>query len=277
MRGAIAKLAAAVLTALIIAMLVIMGPANAFNIKFTITDKAPSVGDPIRFLARLTTNVGEFVKINYLTFNITGPSNVSCKFLPNTTIISGCQNMTLTILDDSGFGYGYGYGYGTGTLDYKIILDSSGLNPGDYKTQFVAFTDTNKSINQKGSFALHGFSNLVDGCSLRGKNGNVSYDDFKFGKNNKINLNIPLKRATDGQGSFESQSKDRISFKFDINKAVKNGTIVTIDVFGTFRSPSRNITTEKATIIFDKANRTLSLTSSTFQVYYMKVDFVKGC
>lgn len=161
------KIFSIALTSLVLGLLLLSGPANAFILELEIDNETPKKGEKISFEASITIEAGERLPVEYLTLKLIGPQDVTCKFYPNATLISGCNNLTITRIKeavydegnlsgkykgkDYNWGYGYGYGYsGEIELSYNVELDTSNMKYGDYKTEFTARID-GKSFTQKGN------------------------------------------------------------------------------------------------------------------------------
>lgn len=157
------KILASIFTILILSLIIFAGPAKAFVLGLDTDKDTLTKGGEITFTASLDIEAMDKylpIKELYLFFN----DDEVCKFDVDGDIISGCDGMTITPISvlsnndkgygygygydnsygygygyDFGYGYGYGYGYGTGGsevhLAYKIILDTTNYETGDYVSQ----------------------------------------------------------------------------------------------------------------------------------------------
>lgn len=152
-------------SAAIILLLVIAGPAQAFNLFLTFDKHNPIRGEIVTFTAGINIKAGERLPIEYLTLTLDGPETQVCKFSPAGEILGVCKGITniVRITPDYGYGYnnyGYGYGYRSGNhhgygytwgygygygyiqgesreLIYEITLDTTNYQVGDYETELM--------------------------------------------------------------------------------------------------------------------------------------------
>jgi hypothetical protein len=151
----------------IVLLLIVMqsGLVSAFSLGINGTEKA-KIGDTASFSASLDIEAFEKLPVNYFVFIIDGPAMIECKFYPNATPITGCDNFTITQTDAATLGdgnlsgnysgtfyeWGNGTGYGSGILEslsYTLELNTSQLMPGFYETEFRAKLNQN-SLSQQG-------------------------------------------------------------------------------------------------------------------------------
>jgi len=147
------KVFSGVVTFLIISMIVLVGPAQAFSLRIGISNENPGMGENISFELNVNVEPGEILPLTELRLEINGPTVISCEFFPNGSKITGCDNLSIQRLDATNFtfgnrtfnftgvnfSFGYGYGYEGGVeerLKYNVTLNSSILSPGIYTTNF---------------------------------------------------------------------------------------------------------------------------------------------
>jgi hypothetical protein len=155
---------AVIISALVIALLILAGPAQGFTLALGLNNNNPEKGDSIKFTVELDIEAGERLPIDHITLFLDGPQDRACQFDSEGNILAGCDGMTISRVSypsytygygygyhpaSFGYGYfGYGYGYGPGKLAYEITLDTSDLPTGSYKTNFqVKIQNENTSQN----------------------------------------------------------------------------------------------------------------------------------
>lgn len=264
----------------VIVLLVLAGPAQAFILGLSVLDDTVFFSESVNFQLSAEIESGERKNITHFTLKLTGPENISCMFYPNGTIISGCPGITIVQVEDTSFGYGYGYGYGfePGFFKYNVTVSPGTLEVGNYNARLIAAVDDNDILSSITSFTVFEDETLINGCSIRARDGQVTLDSQIFSGNSKLSLNSPLKNLKNaGQGGFESQGNKRISYKFKINKATAVNQIITFNVTGTFMDVNKNKSSKDSIIIFNKATNKVDIISSGFNVQGMSVNFVRRC
>ena len=165
------QIVAILITAVVIVLLLLSGPATAFDLLLSgISDANPLQGDTITFTATMEIVANELVPISNLSINFSDGTN--CYFDIDGDILTGpeCAGITITPDDDtvgsadgnlsfnfSGTHYDYGYGYAAtspGILTYNISLDTGVFDPGSLNFSLNAimtngqiFTSDSESIN----------------------------------------------------------------------------------------------------------------------------------
>ena len=89
------RLLAVVTTLLVLFLLIIAGPANAFSLNIFVSNTTPNIGDTVSFTTTLDIESGERLPVEFLTLNLFGPVNISCEFNPDGSVISGCDNIQI--------------------------------------------------------------------------------------------------------------------------------------------------------------------------------------
>ncbi len=146
------------ITALVISLILIAGPAQALTLNLSANASSVSKGTNVELTADIDINSSETLNINEITLELSGPQSISCKFSPNGSIISGCNGLSILRTSNTNFGYGYGYnfnfgygyGYTQGKLQYKITLDTSNLQAGIYTSNLIVKV-ANQIFSQQGS------------------------------------------------------------------------------------------------------------------------------
>jgi len=163
----------------IVGLLIFSAPAQAFVLNLTMDKTSVTGGDFVNFESSVDINSNENLPISKLVLELDGSEKVSCEFNTDGVIIRGCKGITIeksTASSSGNYGYGYGYGYSTqsyyfgygygytyGKLVYKIKLDTSSYNTGNYNTKLYAYIGNevfSKSgqiltINEKSTIVLH--------------------------------------------------------------------------------------------------------------------------
>ncbi|MBS3165879.1 hypothetical protein J4444_02035 [Candidatus Woesearchaeota archaeon] len=197
------NLAATAITLMIIALLILAGPAKAIDVSLTTQNIDVSTDAEKDFTADITINSGEFLPILYtnITFD-DGTNQITCK-IDKEDNVSGCDFLSvksrstdnLYLGQDYGYGYGYnsnnslgyhdfGYGYGYGNGD-KGILDQS-----DSGT--ITYILTINSSKMPGSF----MGNTIDISAKVYGGTDENYNYFKGTSNFQVN-STPVNTAID--------------------------------------------------------------------------------
>lgn len=142
---------------IILGLLVLSGPAQAFNLGISAVDSHVVKGENLEFAASLNIEDSDsYLPVKELSLILDGPVKRECVFDVSGNKISGCDGVNISKIEniDSrygygygygngvsfGYGYGYGYSYGLGKLNltYNIILDSSNYSAGEYSVNLSA-------------------------------------------------------------------------------------------------------------------------------------------
>ena len=144
---------AAFISAGIIVMLILAGPAQAFVSSLTVSESSVKQGEDVSFIASIDISSQEFLNITALTLEITGPKNVTCVFNADGIPITDCEDLEIQKISQPGFGYGYSYGYGStnGILAFNISLDTTNMPAGNYSTALVLDYNSNKQTTTAGN------------------------------------------------------------------------------------------------------------------------------
>jgi hypothetical protein len=282
MRGFSKNLSAAIISLTLIAMLIAVGPAKAAIIGITILDDFLIIGESANFVASVEVEQGEFLNLENLTLSITGPQNFTCSFLPDGTIIGSCPAVQIQKVQDAEFGYGYGYGYGygfvSGVLKYNITLNTSAIQPGEYSAKLSALTLKQEFTSKKEVKFIVGESTPTEKCSLRADAGLIFLNNTQFNSpSTKLNLYVPEKRATNGEGYITAQQgKERMIYKFQVDHSIRpTKSTVLIYTSGTLKNGSKKKVPETAIILYNSNSSKINVDGKLLDISNMSVTFSK--
>ncbi|MFA5856396.1 MAG: hypothetical protein WC867_03495 [Candidatus Pacearchaeota archaeon] len=306
-RGYASKVSAATLTIIIISILIISGPAQAFTLAFENFNSQVNKGDKANFSASIDFESNEKISIDYLILRLNGPVEVLCKFYSNGTTIEGCDGINISQIVsyyptpasggyhynygyNYGYDYGYNYGYGYGNLknmSFNITLDTNKFMVGIYKTSLSVVSGDN-IVKQDGSdlqiYAGGGGGGgtipPLKNCSIRAKNGIVLVEDQNFsGSKAKINFYIPEKRARNSQGYITAQAKRMtFSYKFKVQEVIRNDEeYAVIKIDGKYKLGIKKYINENATIVIDKKNNRITVDGNEISAIFENVDLKGKC
>ncbi len=266
------------ITTAVFLSLFMLGPAEAFILGLAISDNSPLIGDTIKFIASAEVEEGEIIPVDLFILKLEGEENVECKFFPNGTIFEGCKGMSIKNISspEFGFGYGYGYGFKKGEFLFEITLDTSFYLIGEYMTKLIAVADSSEFEVSGGKLFIN--APIKGACSIRAEKGLLELREQSF-TNNKLNLIVPLKQASDGQGFLISQEKkDRFLYKFDVVHIIENNNkTLSLKTSGTYRLGRQVEKIAEAIIKIDKNSHIINITDISFEIENMKINFMKGC
>lgn len=142
MRAFNPKIIAGIFTAMILALLVVAGPAEAFILDMSLSDDKPAAGESVTFdVSTEVESADAPADVSFFTLFIKHENKkdvISCSFTPDGEILSDCPGITI-VKKSSAPEFGYGYsGFGAGKFAFDIILDTTGIKHGAYRTFFVA-------------------------------------------------------------------------------------------------------------------------------------------
>src|SRR3989344_116166 len=272
------KAVSVIISVVIIILLFVAGPANAFILGFTIKDPVVTKGDDVEFKISTQIEPEEFLDIDKFTLVLNGPELQNCDFDANGNILNGCKGITITKLvsSNSTYGYGYGYGYMAGVLEFKIKLDSGEYLGGVYHTSLKMIIGESE-FEKTGQDIIIGITSL-QGCSLRAEDGTFSTEEIST-KNNKLNLNVPLRDAVNGKGYIISQyKKGRAVYQFDIKSVIENDedyALILTDA--TLKLAGQEKIQETSTVYLDKVNMVVNVDGETFDLNEMPIYFMQRC
>lgn len=279
------------ITSVIIMLLIFTGPAQAFNLSLSILDKKVALGNKVVMKVYSEPEEGDQVILKNFILSIKGPTDILCEFDSDAKIISGCEGITITKLDNEpnpygysygysygyGYGYSYGYSYESGKREFKKVLDTDNLSTGEYKAE-ISTESNNNTYLSKSSFIILTRDESIRGCSFRGEDGILEVNGF-LTSNNKLNLNIANKKAVNSKGYLYSQvGKNRISYKFKIESIISNSDEkAEILVDGNYKIGRNGKINEEVIITLDKVNNKIYADGDTISIKDMEIKFIKNC
>ncbi len=164
-------LSSTIITLVVVAMLILSGPAQAVAVVISGLQTSYDQGNKIDFQVKIEINdPDKFVPITNISLNLTGPVNKIRIFDLNGTPISGDPIIKIKPVSipqaanlgvgygygyDTGTGYGYNFGYGSGygygygggggkiVFIYNVTIFTTSLPAGDYNIVATLNTDQN--------------------------------------------------------------------------------------------------------------------------------------
>jgi|SRR3989344_6241294 len=278
MENNILKVVSVVITIAVISLLVLIGPANAYITGLTISNAEPVKGQSVVFTVSAEIEQGEVLDIQSFLLQIQGQQNletIECLFLPSGALASECPGISIQKIQDTD--YQFGYGFLPGFLKYEITFETDNVEEGRYNVKL--YTNAGEQVFQSPTKQITILSDEVEieKCSIRAEGGNSYYPINAFATNNKISFYIPDFNAARGQGSFTAQSKDRISYGFDITAAQVDDDTIKIQGYGKFTNTQRQKNEELSQITYNITSQKVSINSASFNAQNLNVIFRHGC
>jgi len=237
------KIAVGLLTIVILALVLLAGPTKAFVLDLNANKDLITKGEEITFNVTLEIqNIDEYLPIENLRLELTGPTSSVCEFDINGIIISGCEAMTIAPINaisennkgygygygydsatgygyDFGYGYGYGYGYGIGEmfLKYQVTLNTQNYTSGNYESTLKALIgDKIFESKDKPIFTINDFITLSSfGTSGSGGkykiSSNDSVEESPISKSNNESDELPEPTKPENQSEEEKGLISRIT------------------------------------------------------------------
>ena len=275
-----AKIYSTLIAMLVIAIIMMAGPANAFILGLIIPDPSVDLGDIINFDASLEIENDEFFDIQKFVLTISGPIETTCEFDTDGAVLLGCEDMTIEQTSSANEDFGYGYGFTNGIMSYNFNIDTSSYLPGTYETNLKVILSDGE-LEVQGSNLFIGLENLgLDRCSLRANKGEIEIDGILFSSpRTKLNFNVPSKNAADSTGHITAQSgRTRFSYDFEIVQVLENGEeLASILVKGVSKFGSGPGSIENAVIYINKDDNDIDIVGDSFAVESMDITFQKNC
>lgn len=277
MKKTLAKVVSSFITIGLLSLLFMLGPAEAFVLGLTVSEKSSTIGDIITFTASAEIEEGESIPISFFILEIEGKEDVICKFDTNGTIIEGCKGIEILRLSAPALGYGYGYGFQPGIFNFKITLDSSEYLIGKYNTKLIAVTPSEDIEVSGDKFFINAPVKGI--CSVRADEGSLTLSEEDEFDNNKLSFIIPLKKASNGNGFLTGQGdRERFMYKFKtINIIENNNDRLTILTSGDYKIDNKKRINAEAVITLNKKSKEVDIESSDFDAENMHVSLMKGC
>ncbi len=280
------KVISVVLTAFILVILILSGPANAFDLGFNISDISLTKGEKTTFDISLNLAETEILNVSSITLFLDGfkKNDYACKFNSDGTALSGCNGITIKKVvhnvTDAPDGYGYGYGYQSRTdkVSYLLTLDSAKFPSGKYKTEIEVKSGKN-IVKTKGENLLITFvTKGLDGCSIRAKDGNLTVDNKLF-TDSKLNFFVQKKNAARATGYIYAQlGRTRVSYDFTTEEVLENdNNHAIILVTGSYVMNVGPKIPETAMIYFDKITNKITISGEKVNAQNLDVTFDQKC
>lgn len=181
------KILSFLITALVLFLLILSGPASALTLNLTSNISNVQKGLNVEFTADIDIDSGEILDIDYILLEFSGPDNILCKFDANGAVISGCSGITISKTSSPTFGYGYGYnfgysyGYTNGKLAYKIILDTANYQTGTYTSILTVSSGSQLFSKQGPNLTINQLQTDNNGNSGSNSNSNINDEDDNSG------------------------------------------------------------------------------------------------
>src|SRR3989344_277941 len=268
------------ITIIVIAVLIISGPVNAFILGLTIDNTEVSSGDIIKIKINAHVEEGYNLDVDRFLLDLSGPVSISCLFNVNGTLESSCNGITIKVLNISeGFGYGYGYGYGESLYEYEISLDTTNYPTGKYSTQIVSFADGDIFSSNGPDINIKSNGDVLQSCSVRAEGGTLKIGEMNFKDKGRISFYIPKKGASKGKGSLVAQNdRIRASYKFDTNGVLENTKQrARFTALGEIKIQREDPIQEDAIVTIDKIKNKISVLGDSINATNMDITFIRGC
>ncbi len=262
---------------MILVILFITGPAQAFILGLNILDKDVSKGDNISFVASTEIEDTEFLNVSHFIFELKGPQNIVCSFNPEGKIIDDCIGVMIEKIS-SPPSIGYGYNFGKGNLTFNITLDTNFYSVGIYKPSLFIVLNAQTFGKKSDNIIIRGKVSLNQSCSIRGDNGDLFVEKFKFEKN-KLSFYIPEGNFKKGAGSITSQGgRKRFAYDFSVNEIVENTKDkLVLSARGKYRIDRNKAVKEDILIFFDKKTKQIDIIGDKIIASNINAKFVYQC
>jgi hypothetical protein len=150
-----------ILSVIIIAILILSAPANAFSLNLKLDDTEVVKGDEMNIEVSIDTNNIEYLDIKKIELVLEGPEVTRCLFDKDGNKLNDCKGIIIKKIETpiSNYGYSYGYGFFQGNIKYNIQIDTSEYTAGEYKTK-INFYEKDKMYYKEGASLLIKNSNI---------------------------------------------------------------------------------------------------------------------
>jgi len=276
------KVIAGIVTASILALLIIAGPVGAFLLDLDLYDDSVPVGANAEFTATATLEIGDNLNVSFFVLDLSGPVSISCTFLPDGTPVTSCSGITINHIQSPNYNYGYGYGYGEllGNYTYEIILDTTSYPLGTYETEFLALTTQGVVSFGGDDLTIYRELSTLQRCSVRADEGEMEVMSEYFGTDNEFSYYHPQSGNDLGQGHLTGQYRgERFSYKFQTENIIDNDPdMLVIEVMGKYKLQTGPFTNDVTAILYiDKFNNKVDVISTNFMLEDAPIDFIIGC
>jgi hypothetical protein len=272
MKYAKTKIAASVISIFILIALFFVGNAQALILGFSVMNNFPMMGEDVDLMVSVEIESGEVLDVKNFTLMLSGPDNVTCLFLPNGTVISGCSGVTIVVVQTAPFNFSYGFE--EGLLKYNITLETGALSSGAYSAKFIVTTGFDSFTSSEEQIVVVEALSAAERCSLRAVDGEVILEGIEFEYAfDRMSFALPKLGAVNGKGEFYAQGDgERLSYKFTIEDAIDTtGDLLILDVSGKIQLKWEEAMEEQAVIIYDKNSGELHLIGDLLEINGMDV------
>ena len=269
------KAIALFLTAVILVIIIFAGPVQSFITGFTISNLFPSLGEKISLVVSAEVESDEILDIKNFTLKLSGPSEYSCIFDTNGTLLSSCPGISISVISVPN--YTFGYGFLPGILKYNVTLNTSVLQRGTYDTMLTVTLPSEEIETPQQQITILDGGVEVNTCSLRAKSGDATFEDDDYGSKNKLSLFVPSKGAKKGQGTIISGTgRDRVSYSFDVLEAtIIDANTMIFEITGDLRVGREDSLTENAIIAYRTNTMEIDVSGDSLDIENMDVNFAK--
>lgn len=274
------KLYASLITIGILGGLFFIGPIQATVLSLVSSNSEVIIGDSFTMTSVFEFEPSDEINVSQFALDLFGPVSITCVFDVDGNKITSCEGITIEKLSEPDFGYGYNYGYNpTGNWTFKFTINTANYSKGEYKSEFLAFTD--KGILRQNGPTIKFLDNslLLESCSIRARKGNLIVEEMNFGSEGKLNFNIPQSKAVDGKGNLIAQkNKTRVVYKFDVDGIVLNNNDEAVfNIEGEYRFDREKDILENVVVTIDKVNDKVSIVGPNIIAKDMEITFLRGC
>lgn len=217
------RLIAGTFTTIIIVMLILVGPANAFVVNMgSFSDSSPKKGKTISFTFDIDISSQE--RLNITNIYLYSNEEVICVFNAKGEAVTSCEGITISKLGYSnaewGYSYGYGYGYGyngaNSKLAYNVSIDTTNFELGEYYLNLVVATSNAGSISSSKERLVVSSFGGAEKVYFLPIEGNKKIGNSSIG----IELNLVLPGYFDGNITIEeyTEKPEGTSFMIELGK-----------------------------------------------------------
>lgn len=278
------KIIAGIVTASIIALLLIAGPVGAFIMDLDLSENLVKLGSSTEIIATATFEQEDDFNVSSFMLDLDGPVSISCLFLPDGTPISSCKGITIQQIHapswGGGYGYGYGYGRYIGNYTFKITLNTLNYPLGSYETHLLAITTKGMLEFQGEDLTIYDEEIKLERCSVRADDGEMYLLGDFFGDENHFSFYNPQSGNSHGQGSLTAQDENqRFSYKFKTENIIsKTPSKIQVLVKGKYKIQTGPWFEDvEALLTIDKTQNIVTLESVDFGVYESSISFLVDC
>ncbi len=268
------RLIAVVIVFSIISLLIYVGPANAFTLGMSIDDSSVTQGESFTTDLSIEVEEGEFLAVDNIMFILNNFEDVECEFDVNGSIISGCENILIEVVEMPEFNYGYG-GFEAGMIKYRLTINTENINPGIYRSEFKVISNGIEEMLSGDDVEIRG---LFQKCSIRAGYGVVENEALIFDDDNHFSMYITDERAAQGQGSLTAQKdRNRLSYGFDVLGIIRNNNEELVASVVGEKNLNRQVSEEEAIITYNKVSGSASIEGETFTASGLEIGFKEWC